>query len=128
MTLTELEEHINIFHRRANDPQLSDAQRAAFQAALEGAEKQRAELLAAQKPAALPLRPAPQPAEDSLSGDLPVPPPDTVAPEPPALLASDPEKKTWPAPLSHLRRAYRAPRRSLLKSWWNAIWSTYRAP
>ncbi len=51
MTLAELDEHIKTFKRRVNDPQLSEAQRAAFQAALEGAEKQRQELLVAQAPA-----------------------------------------------------------------------------
>ena len=54
MTLAELDEHIKTFKRRVNDPQLSEAQRAAFQAALEGAEKQRQELLAAQTPAVVP--------------------------------------------------------------------------
>lgn len=53
MTLAELDEHIKTFKRRVNDPQLSEAQRAAFQAALEGAEKQRQELLVVQAPLAL---------------------------------------------------------------------------
>jgi hypothetical protein len=102
MTLAELDEHIKTFKRRVNDPQLSEAQRAAFQAALEGAEKQRQELLAAQAPAVLPKpeRTIPKPPVDTQSGSLPITPsvaiePDSAAtlPEVPAA-TGDLEKKT----------------------------------
>ena len=102
MTLAELDEHIKTFKRRVNDPQLSEAQRAAFQAALEGAEKQRQELLAAQVPA-VPLKPERtilKPPVDTQSGSLPETPPvvvepneATTPPEPPAPTGG-PEKKT----------------------------------
>ena len=103
MTLAELDEHIKTFKRRVNDPNLSEAQRAAFQAALEGAEKQRQELLAAQAPTVLPKpeRTVLKPPVDTQSGSLPETPPvaiepDTAAvtlPEPPAPTGG-PEKKT----------------------------------
>jgi len=103
MTLAELDEHIKTFKRRVNDPNLSEAQRAAFQAALEGAEKQRQELLAAQAPAVAlkPERTILKPPVDTQSGSLPETPPvavepDTAAltpPEPPAPTGG-PEKKT----------------------------------
>lgn len=74
MTLSELDEHINTFKRRVNDPNLSEAQRAAFQAALEGAEKQRQELLAAQAPAVAlkPERTILKPPVDTQAGTLPL--------------------------------------------------------
>ncbi len=86
MTLAELDEHIKTFKRRVNDPQLSEAQRAAFQAALEGAEKQRQELLAAQAPAVLPKpeRTILKPPVDTQSGSLPETPPVAVEPDPAA--------------------------------------------
>ena len=102
MTLAELDEHIKTFKRRVNDPQLSEAQRAAFQAALEGAEKQRQELMAAQAPAVAPKpeRTILKPPVDTQSGSLPVTPPVVVKPdsaatppEPPAPIGG-PEKKT----------------------------------
>lgn len=84
MTLAELDEHIKTFKRRVNDPQLSEAQRAAFQAALEGAEKQRQELLAAQASAA-----APEPERA-----LPKPPvrskADTLSVDPTVIIEADP--------------------------------------
>ncbi len=102
MTLAELDEHIKTFKRRVNDPQLSEAQRAAFQAALEGAEKQRQELLTAQAPAVgtKPERTILKPPVDTQSGSLPETPPVAVEPdtavtppEPPAPTGG-PEKKT----------------------------------
>ncbi len=77
MTLAELDEHIKTFKRRVNDPNLSEAQRAAFQAALEGAEKQRAEMLAPQAPAVADEveRSVPKQLADTRAGDLPVAPP-----------------------------------------------------
>lgn len=102
MTLAELDEHIKTFKRRVNDPQLSEAQRAAFQAALEGAEKQRQELLAAQAPvvALKPERTILKPPVDTQSGTLPVTPPVAVEPDPAAMPpeppgpTGGPEKKT----------------------------------
>ncbi len=102
MTLAELDEHIKTFKRRVNDLQLSEAQRAAFQSALEGAEKQRLELLAAQAPAVLPKpeRTILKPPVDTQSGSLPVTPPVVVEPDTAATLPEvsaangDPEKKT----------------------------------
>ena len=103
MTLAELDEHIKTFKRRVNDPQLSEAQRAAFQAALEGAEKQRQELQAAQAPALVPkpqrttLKP---PVDNTQAGSLQVTPPIAVEPEPAAMPpeppapTGGPEKKT----------------------------------
>jgi hypothetical protein len=102
MTLAELDEHIKTFKRRVNDPQLSEAQRAAFQAALEGAEKQRQELLAAQVPAVAtkPGHSILKPPVDTQMGPLPVTPPVVVesdstiiSPEPPTPTRG-PEKKT----------------------------------
>lgn len=77
MTLAELDEHIKTFKRRVNDPQLSEAQRAAFQAALEGAEKQRAEMLEPQAPTVVDEmeRSVPKQLADTRAGDLPVAPP-----------------------------------------------------
>ena len=101
MTLAELDEHIKTFKRRVNDPQLSEAQRAAFQAALEGAEKQRQELLAAQPAVATkPERTILKPPVDTQSGSLPVTPPVTIEPDPVAVPpevpapTDGPEKKT----------------------------------
>ncbi|MBK8924249.1 MAG: hypothetical protein IPM81_22620 [Saprospirales bacterium] len=102
MTLAELDEHIKTFKRRVNDPQLSEAQRAAFQAALEGAEKQRQELLAAQAPAVAPKpeRTILKPPVDTQSGSLPVTPPVVIEPDPaatppePPAPTGGPEKKT----------------------------------
>ncbi len=102
MTLAELDEHIKTFKRRVSDPQLSEAQRAAFQAALEGAEKQRQELLAAQAPAVAtkPERTILKPPVDTQSGSLPVTPPVAVEPNPAATPPEvqaptvGPEKKT----------------------------------
>lgn len=102
MTLAELDEHIKTFKRRVNDPQLSEAQRAAFQAALEGAEKQRHELLTAQAPtvATKPERTILKPPVDTRSGALPVTPPVAVEPDPaatppePPAPTGGPEKKT----------------------------------
>ncbi len=103
MTLAELDEHIKTFKRRVNDPQLSEAQRAAFQAALEGAEKQRQELLAAQAPAVVPkpqrtiLKP---PVDNTQADSLLITPPVAIEPDtavtPPEVLApiGGPEKKT----------------------------------
>jgi len=84
MTLAELDEHIKTFKRRVNDPQLSEAQRAAFQAALEGAEKQRQELIAAQAPAVAtkPERTILKPPVETQSGSLPVTTPVVVEPDP----------------------------------------------
>ena len=101
MTLAELDEHIKTFKRRVNDPQLSEAQRAAFQAALEGAEKQRQELLAAQTPAVAtkPERTILKPPVDTSSGSLPATPPVVVEPDPataptePPAPTGGPEKK-----------------------------------
>ena len=86
MTLAELDEHIKTFKRRVNDPNLSEAQRAAFQAALEGAEKQRQELLAAQAPTVLPKpeRTVLKPPVDTQSGTLPITPPVAIEPDPAA--------------------------------------------
>jgi len=100
MTLAELDEHIKTFKRRVNDPQLSEAQRAAFQAALEGAEKQRQELLAAQAPAALlkPERTILKPPVDTQSGTLPVMPPVAIKPDP-AVTSPEP-----PAPTGGLEK------------------------
>lgn len=101
MTLAELDEHIKTFKRRVNDPNLSEAQRAAFQAALEGAEKQRQELMATQAPAVLPKpeRTSPKPPADTQAGTLLITPPvvvdlDTAAtpPEMP-VPTGGPEKK-----------------------------------
>ncbi|MBL7796975.1 MAG: hypothetical protein JNJ90_10765 [Saprospiraceae bacterium] len=102
MTLAELDEHIKTFKRRVNDPQLSEAQRAAFQAALEGAEKQRLELLAAQAPTVPPKpeRSILKPPVDTQSGSLSVIPPVAVEPDPSATPpevpapTGGPEKKT----------------------------------
>ncbi|MCC6280372.1 MAG: hypothetical protein IT262_07225 [Saprospiraceae bacterium] len=102
MTLAELDEHIKTFKRRVNDPQLSEAQRAAFQAALEGAEKQRQELLAEQAPAVVPKleRTILKPPVDNQSGSLSVTPPVIVEPDPaatplePPAPPGGPEKKT----------------------------------
>jgi len=102
MTLAELDEHIKTFKRRVNDPQLSEAQRAAFQAALEGAEKQRQELLAAQAPAVAtkPERTILKPPVDTQSGTLPITPPVAIEPDPaaappePPAPTGGPEKKT----------------------------------
>jgi hypothetical protein len=102
MTLAELDEHIKTFKRRVNDPQLSEAQRAAFQAALEGAEKQRAEMLAAQAPVVAPKleRAVPKPPLDTQAGTLPEMPPLVIDPEPAATPPEPPvptggsEKKT----------------------------------
>ncbi|MCK6690974.1 MAG: hypothetical protein L6Q97_02605 [Thermoanaerobaculia bacterium] len=102
MTLAELDEHIKTFKRRVNDPQLSEAQRAAFQAALEGAEKQRQELLAAQAPAVAPKteRTILKSPVDTQLGALPVTPPMAIEPDtavtPPEVPAptGGPEKKT----------------------------------
>jgi len=102
MTLAELDEHIKTFKRRVNDPQLSEAQRAAFQAALEGAEKQRQELLAAQAPAVATKaeRTIFKPPVDTQSGSLPVTPPVIVEPDPAVMPpeapapTGGPEKKT----------------------------------
>ena len=102
MTLAELDEHIKTFKRRVNDPNLSEAQRAAFQAALEGAEKQRQELLAAQAPAVAtkPERTILKPPVDTSSGSLPATPPVVVEPDPataptePPAPTGGPEKKT----------------------------------
>lgn len=110
MTLAELDEHIKTFKRRVNDPQLSEAQRAAFQAALEGAEKQRQELLAAQAPAVAlkPERTVLKPPVDTQSGSLSMTPPVAVEQDPSATPpevpapTGDPEKKTMvrsPAPV-----------------------------
>lgn len=99
MTLAELDEHIKTFKRRVNDPQLSEAQRAAFQAALEGAEKQRQELLAAQAPA-VPERTILKPPVVTQSGTLLVTPPVVVEPDTAVTLpevpaaTGGPEKKT----------------------------------
>ncbi|MBK8965279.1 MAG: hypothetical protein IPM36_01100 [Lewinellaceae bacterium] len=100
MTLAELDEHIKTFKRRVNDLQLSEAQRAAFQAALEGAEKQRQELLAAQ---ALAVPPKPQrtilkPPVDTQAGTLPITPPVAIEPDP---AATPPEV---PAPTGRLEK------------------------
>ena len=86
MTLAELDEHIKTFKRRVNDPQLSEAQRAAFQVALEGAEKQRQELLAAQAPAVPPKaeRTILKSPVDTQLGALPITPPVIVEPDPAA--------------------------------------------
>jgi len=102
MTLAELDEHIKTFKRRVNDPQLSEAQRAAFQAALEGAEKQRAELLAAQAPTVLPKpeRTVLKSPVDTQSGSLSMTPPVAIEPDPSATPpevpapTGGPEKKT----------------------------------
>jgi len=102
MTLAELDEHIKTFKRRVNDPQLSEAQRAAFQAALEGAEKQRQELLPAEAPAVPPKpdRTILKPSLDTQSSSLPVTPPVVVEPDPTATPSEPPtptgdlEKKT----------------------------------
>ncbi len=102
MILAELDEHIKTFKRRVNDPQLSEAQRAAFQAALEGAEKQRQELLAAQTPvvAPKPERTILKAPVDTQSGSLPVTPLVAIEPDPAATPpempapTSRPEKKT----------------------------------
>lgn len=103
MTLAELDEHIKTFKRRVSDPQLSEAQRAAFQAALEGAEKQRQELLAAQGPAVA-LKPErtilKPPVDNTQAGSLLVTPPVVVDPDPAATPSEvpastgGPEKKT----------------------------------
>ena len=105
MTLAELDEHIKTFKRRVNDPQLSEPQRAAFQAALEGAEKQRAELLDAQAPAPAPPAAKPERAKPKAplvakpEGQLKVPvvsiEQDTAAtPAEPPLQDGGQEKKT----------------------------------
>ncbi|MCB0534742.1 MAG: hypothetical protein KDD14_21235 [Saprospiraceae bacterium] len=93
MTLAELDEHIKTFKRRAIDPNLSEAQRAAFQAALEGAEKQRAELLAAQAPKSAPsverTKPVKTKAPDAL-GQV-SPPAVSLEQEPPVPFVKQPE-------------------------------------
>ncbi len=93
MTLAELDEHIKTFKRRVIDPNLSEAQRAAFQAALEGAEKQRAELLAAQALAVAPqverAKPVKTKAPDALAQVSP--PAVSLEQEPPVPLAKPPE-------------------------------------
>lgn len=104
MTLAELDEHIKTFKRRVNDPQLSEPQRAAFQAALEGAEKQRAELLAAPAPAPAPPVAKPERAKPKVplvvkpDGTLNIPVVsvelDNAAPPEPPLEDGGQEKKT----------------------------------
>jgi hypothetical protein len=102
MTLAELDEHIKTFKRRVNDPQLSEAQRAAFQAALEGAEKQRQELLEAQTSvvALKPEQTIPKLPAGTQPGTLPGTPlvaieaDPAVTPPEPSAPTGGPEKKT----------------------------------